>query len=84
MGKIDSVRTADAQPIKSIDAILKRNQGKHVWMGGLLEMVGKRPYCCIKCSMTMSELALLPNGGTCQAESTPSPERGMCVRELKN
>ena len=73
MGKIDGVRTADAKPTQSHATILKRNQGKHVWKGGLLEMVGKRPYRCIKCSMTMSELVLLPNGGTCQAESTPSP-----------
>ena len=49
--------------------LLKRNQGKHVWTGGLLEMAEKRPYRCIKCNLTMDELKQLHNTGVCNGKS---------------
>jgi hypothetical protein len=57
---------------RGLEAVLKREEGKHVWEGGLLESlmdVPKHP-CrrCFKCKLTMSELEQMHNTGVCDGK----------------
>lgn len=49
-------------------AIFQRNEGRHIWKGGLLEMVNEKPYTCIKCGCTILELAKMQEPTTCNED----------------